>query len=322
MSITNFLPDHNGRENLDTFVLRRLYIPKTFNKRIHREVNNVFRYLHEFPDYLKTEGYKGSSKNSIDMIVKGGSLGKCTAVQRTSDMDLVVFFNGYDNMEKFIKEKKKTGGVLDKLSDYMTGNHVSSKHWKEEFRTRDFHIKLKMADGETKYDIKVDIVPAIRVMDRQGCNMDKLYTQMSRQLPNVREHYSACLVQKQRSFTRAQDSTVKRLMKLTKYWKHENDLALNSYTCELLSIDACKEGCRDVTRGFKNVLEKLKTYNNLNVEFSEYYNPDKWRSYFPKDEPYVMDPANPFMNTCKHDLKAGQIRHIEECATDTLNAIK
>ncbi|KAK6173772.1 hypothetical protein SNE40_017172 [Patella caerulea] len=322
MALVTFLPDCNGRESLDTFVLRRLYIPKTFNKRMHREVNNVTRFLHEFPNYLKKEGYKGSSKNSIDMIVKGGSLGKCTAVQRTSDMDLVVFFNGYDSMEKFIKEKKKKDGVLDKLADYMTRDHVNSKHWKVEFKTRDFHINLKMADGETKYDIRVDIVPAIRVMDRQGCDMDKLYKKMSRQLPTVREHYSACLVQKQREFTRGQDSTVKRLMKLTKYWKKENHLHLNSYTCELLSVDACKDGCRNVTRGFKTVLENLKNYNNLNVEFSKYYNPDKWRSYFPKEGPYVMDPANPFMNTCKKNLTADQVKNIEECAKGTFNAIK
>ncbi|KAK6173770.1 hypothetical protein SNE40_017171 [Patella caerulea] len=277
MSLSTILPHHNGRESLDTFTLRSLYIPKTFNKRMHREVNNVTRFLHGFPNYLNKEGYTGPSKNSIDMVVKGGSLGKCTAVQRSTDMDLVLFFNGYDSMETFITDKQKEGGILDKLADYMTGDHVNSKHWKEEFKpNRDFHINLKMDDRETKYDISVDIVPAIRVMDRQGCDLDKLYKKMSLEPPDVREHYSPCLVQKQREFTRRQDSTVKRLMKLTKYWRKENHLDLNSYTCELLSVDACKDGCRNVTQGFKTVLEKLKNYNNLNVEFSKYYNPDKW----------------------------------------------
>ncbi|KAK6169570.1 hypothetical protein SNE40_020599 [Patella caerulea] len=253
------------------------------------------------------------------MIVKGGSLGKGTAVRRTADLDLVVFFNGYSTMEEFIEEKKKPGGILDQFSDYLTAEDIDSKHWIAESRSGPFHITLNMESTETKYDIKVEILPAINVIGRniyEGCNMDPVYVNMARESHDTREHYSPCLVQKQRQFVRGQSSEVKNLIKLIKYWKNENDLEIKSYMCELLAIHVTRQGFSNMRSEFLSVLDLLVNYDSLRITFDEFYQPLKWEKYFPK-APYVIDPASPFQNTCMENITAAEKKKIESCAMNT-----
>ncbi|XP_055954769.1 2'-5'-oligoadenylate synthase 1 [Patella vulgata] len=320
MSLKSYLPDYNGSESLEKFVQRWLHIPKTSDRRLRKELHRIFIYLHDFPAYFNYgNGYTRKTKKTISMIVKGGSLGKATAVRRTADLDLIVFFNGYSSMEKFIEDKTRPGGILDKLSAYLTADDIDSKHWIAEPRSGQFHITLNMEATETRYDIRVEVLPAINVIGSkiyEGCNMDPVYVDMARKSEEIREHYSTCLVQKQRQFVRKQSSGVKNLIKLIKYWKNENDLEIKSYMCELLAVHVARQGYHSMRSGFQGVLDLLVNYDSLKITFSDFYQPMKWEKYFPRS-PYVIDPANPFQNTCMENITVTEKKEIESCAMNT-----
>ncbi|XP_050394113.1 2'-5'-oligoadenylate synthase 2-like [Patella vulgata] len=301
MKLSEYLP-RLGKETLQEFVER--YLGVTYKGRMNRTIDHLQRHLENLPGY------------SIAGTFRGGSMAKCTAVKATSDIDLLVFFDGYRNMQEFIQDKEKEDGILQAIEGHLTTDPVYSKNWKCT-RITDYHVTLEMVE----YPIHVDILPAIQFPLEK---LNAIYNQIKREARSVREHYSVCLAQIQCNFMRNQPRQVHHLVKLLKYWKSENEIELKSYFCELLAVHIFKTKFGknprfDLKEGFILALTQLQNYNSLEITFDDYYRPDTWKDQRPC-KPYVMDPANPFMNTCNQDLDSSAMNKMVTCATYTISA--
>ncbi|KAK6169412.1 hypothetical protein SNE40_020474 [Patella caerulea] len=281
-------------------------MPVVFKNRMNQTIQHLYLHLERLPGF------------SIDRIFRGGSMGKVTAVKTMPDIDLIIFFKGYRSMSSFIKAKDTE--ILPAIEYHLTKSPVYSRHWKHTRTSKGYHVSLEMDE----YKIKVDIVPAINVIGARG-GMAKVYEQIASEPDVIRPHYSACLAPKQCEFMNNQPQQVKTLIKLVKYWKECNNLELKSYLCELLAVhvfrkDLDKDTSFNLKDGMIHVLRYLKKYETLQIKFKDYYVPDHWKLYLPSP-PYVLDPANPFMNTCG-DISRSGVRKIKACARKTLSALK
>ncbi|XP_050394048.2 2'-5'-oligoadenylate synthase 1A [Patella vulgata] len=305
MSRSEFIPNINERETLEHFAARYLKMPVMFKARMNQTIQHLYLHLEKLPGF------------SIDHIFRGGSMGKVTAVKTMADIDLIIFFKGYRSMSAFIKDKDTL--ILPAIKRHLTKDPVYSRHWKCTSTSKGYHVTLEMDE----YKIKVDIVPAIKVIGATG-DMTKVYEKLASEPERARPHYSACLAPKQCKFMNNQPQQVKTLIKLVKYWKESNNLKLKSYLCELLAVhvfrkDLDKNTSFKLKDGMKHVLRYLKTYETLKIKFRDYYVPDHWKQYRPS-QPYVLDPANPFMNTCT--ANSSEVSKIKTCAKKTLSALR
>ncbi|XP_055954780.1 microtubule-associated protein futsch isoform X7 [Patella vulgata] len=303
MKLSEYLP-RLGKETLQEFVER--YLGVTYKGRMNQTIDHLQRHLEKLPDY------------SIAGTFRTGSMAKCTAVKATADIDLLVFFDGYRNMQEFIQDKESDDGILQAIERHLTTDPVYSKNWECTKIARGYHVTVKMVE----YSILVDILPARQY---RMAMRDAIYNQMKREPGSVRNHYSVCLAPIQCDFMKNQPRQVHHLVKLLKYWKSENEIKLKSYFCELLAVHIFKtkldKNVRfDLKEGFVLALTQLQNYNSLEITFSDYYKPDVWKDERPC-KPYVMDPANPFMNTCNQYLDSSDMDRMVTCATNTISAI-
>ncbi|KAK6169417.1 hypothetical protein SNE40_020479 [Patella caerulea] len=303
MKLSEYLPKL-GKETLEEFVER--YLNVSYKARMNQTIDQLQRHLQNLPGY------------SIGEVFRGGSMAKCTAVKTTADIDLIVFFDGYRNMQDFIADKEKDGGILQTIESHLTTVPVLSNSWKCTKIAHPYNVTLKM-DG---CSIRVDILPARQF---RTAALNSMYNEIKRQPASVRPHYSVCFARTQCEFMRRQPRQVHYLVKLLKYWKSENVIGLKSYFLELLAVHIFKTKLGkdtkfDLQEGFRLALIEIQNYNSLEITFDDYYRPETWKDLRPC-KPYVMDPANPFMNTCYQHLDSRAMDRMVTCATNTILAI-
>ncbi|XP_050405319.1 2'-5'-oligoadenylate synthase 1-like isoform X2 [Patella vulgata] len=310
------LPGYNGG-SLEKFIDDVVRPPSGFLADLHGAVDIIVRRLHLLPG------------NSVQKIVQTGSLGKGTAVQQSCDADLVLFLNGYDSMEEFLTRRQRILADIEKWlqqpADQITRMTIKRRTqynltYNCEVRYRGKTVKLEM-----------DILPAIDVFRSKSGGerpIRQVYEEMKSKPENVRSNYSVSFCEKQKAIFRSENSKVKDLIRLLKYWKMKNSRSewkLSSYCCEVIGVYVYCEKLNKKTNfkmidGFRLALEMLSKFDNKRLTFSNYYDPNEteWVNLFPMTATYIMDPANPFSNTGPRE---NEIRKIKRCAAETLASL-
>ncbi|XP_050404481.2 2'-5'-oligoadenylate synthase 2 isoform X2 [Patella vulgata] len=185
-------------------------------------------------------------------------------------------------------------------------------------RKTDFHVEFKI-DIIDLGSVDVDIVPAMDVISQHD-DMNSLYDEMmSKDNPDIRDHYSACLCEKQIKLIGVKPAKVKDLIRLLKYWYKSNNLDLKSYFCEVIGLHVHQKYLNNVNnfkmkKGFVKALELLADFKNLTII------PDGFSQWFKYDDLsiiYVVDLVNPFSNTVPRNAQ----RKIEDTANKTIHQI-
>ncbi|XP_055955311.1 2'-5'-oligoadenylate synthase 1 isoform X2 [Patella vulgata] len=312
-----YLGGYERGESLEKFIDREIRPPNDFKDRVNQTVDQLVRYLHRMPGY------------SIQEVVKSGSLGKGTSILSDADADMVVFFNGYKNIESLIKDKPQ---IIRDVRQYMCNPKQgwlswifqSKPEWMDSIHVlkyNEYFIKFMVYvqyKGRSE-SVEVDVLPALDVVAKHGGNMQSVYREMQNKSSHVREHYSVCFCKKQLAMIRPKPAKVKDLIRLLKYWKRTNGLDMTSYCCEVMGLYIFDTYLNsktnfDMKTGFYTAMELFSSYRQLQITIPGIYNTDNtWFSFFFKTT-YILDPVNPFSDTSSHDVYC-----IERCAKATLN---
>lgn len=287
-----------------------------FIKRVVRPDKEFLQEIGEVIDTIVTALQEKSEEIGIKEIIKGGSFGKGTAIKGKSDIDLLVVIKDFEvkdlkraitkrnlltKMGKMFEEAVEEGGALCKFIK-KTGYSVQ------------FQLKTSQFDNEWH---DVDILP-IADLDVDS-EIDEIYSEMEAKTDFDRTFYSGSLVKLQIDFVKHQSAKLKDVIRFIKYWKKMNKLDLVSYSIELIVINVWENTNLPEEQSLKQliiaVLTELMNFRTFAISWDDNYDSD---DYEQMDEPYIRDPANPFMDVIYHtnterefnriETQAGQIR--------------
>ncbi|XP_013391360.2 2'-5'-oligoadenylate synthase 1-like [Lingula anatina] len=282
-----------SESEVEKFISRYLQPDEDFSRACGVAIDRLVRYL-------QTE-----VSVDVDSVIKGGSLGKGTALKDKSDIDCVVFINYVGDLRSSIRAM--SGQWLQETIEKI---RRCLRNWKSlpEFEVvgETMHaVKLRYKRGSFTCD--VDLLPAIDIL-KKG-TPQQVYDAMKSLSPHLREYCSAPLVQLQVEFVKRQQPVVKDLIRFVKHWRKERfrdchvskSRLPSSYLLELLCIKVWEMTGRpwtmDKRQGLKAVMSLLTERSHQRVEWSENYNPSK----YPLSSTFdllVRDPANPLNDLC------------------------
>ncbi|KAK3100245.1 hypothetical protein FSP39_016906 [Pinctada imbricata] len=229
-------------------------------------------------------------------VIKGGSLGKGTAVKNRSDADLVVFLSDpqYDSIAKMKKEMSRVRTVLRRFLEDHGECQITGE--------TQFAVKVQLS-CHSGYDLDVDILPTCNILATKS--PEAVFSEMRQKSDADKRFYSAPLVKLQMEFVERKISSVTKLRTLVrtvKFWRKtafEESSARRlpvSYPLELITIGEWEDAGRprdfDIRKGFYRVLDALTKYQNFRKVWNDNYD----SQFNVHSAPYVMDPANPFNN--------------------------
>lgn len=244
-------------------------------------------------------------------VIKGGSLGKGTAVKGKSDIDLTLMLANYKEVHVLSREMR---AILELLEDYL-GKYGGSVKILGKTR-HSVQVELSCHANHTH---SVDILPAVDILPNLSMGKDSikfelrwLYAAIGHQDRKAQSFYSASLGPLQIELTRPLPTKLKSLIRLVKYWKKEKlapqtgEHLPTSYVLELVTLNAWmragKPEAFNMTRALHAVLTSLVNHLRFRVVFDgslAFY--DKAQ---PEKTPYIMDPCNPY-----NDVYHGYFRH-------------
>ncbi|XP_044163909.1 2'-5'-oligoadenylate synthase 3-like isoform X2 [Acropora millepora] len=280
--------DFRNSSTVNSFISSTLQLDEANRNAVSESVDVLYRYLQQNLPSL-----------SINMLVKGGSVGKGTAVKDKADIDCVVFLNNVKTMKEHQRKLQDTKDDLESCLKQSPYRKVITIKQQTKFAVK-FRLDLSR-------EFEIDLLPTFSTDQ----SLEELYKEMIGCTPEDRKYYSAHFVGLQVEFVKGQPSIVKDLIRLVKYWRKtcieetgETRLP-SSYPLELITIHCWEKAGKpesfDIRAGFKAVLQQLVEYCDINVRWYINYNRDSHKGRIKrmsKSRPFVLDPANPTNNVC------------------------
>ncbi|XP_076103136.1 2'-5'-oligoadenylate synthase 1A-like [Mytilus galloprovincialis] len=301
--------DRNPGESLESFIDRVVNPDSSY-------VSETKQVIHTVAELMKSK----SVNHKIGSTVKGGSLGKGTAVRGRSDADLLFVYTDISSIEML---KSELPALLEELHSVLDRSpHIINSVNHTPF-TIQFDIEVNKKPNE------VDLLPIIQLDtgDRSRAKMNPIYQKMKAR-EDLREYYFKCLAPLQVDFVSKEDEKIKRSIRLLKYWIKTREHVLKSYAAELLVIKAYEEmgkpptGKMETLDLMKVVFTKLSDLENLEVSWDKYYRPSSYYKPLPSP-PYILDPAFPYHNLTRQTSGTdAEYAHLERDAKIFLANLK
>lgn len=214
--------------------------------------------------------------------VKGGSVGRGTAITGCTDADVVFFLQGLppSQHEKWLPPMlKSVAGILkENLADACIQATDDSVH----LRMKDFSVNLRFSSVFESY------TKALEALGEQG--------------PETRKFYASALAKERVQFIARQPPQVKVTMRLLKWWREQQEWSSKlSYPkddiLELMVVySAVQSKPSDQHVAIANVMSLLSCFNEMRIVWSNYYSKDDVWTPLLRQRPLLMDPTNPFVN--------------------------
>ncbi|XP_052782515.1 2'-5'-oligoadenylate synthase 3-like [Mya arenaria] len=262
--------------DLDDFISSEIQPDSSFLAGTSQSVDHLVTLLqHNVPARLRPS-----------RVIKGGSLGKGTAVKGKSDIDMTLIMSKYSNVRDLVRDMPD---ILSELEESLQ------------------HVPEISVDGKTRHAVQisfgessVDILPAVDVT--KEITLDEVYRKMTGSDASVKDFYSASLAPLQTELVRNLPTKVKSLIRLIKYWNKEKVKPMllsrcpTSYLYEVIIMDRWVKTGRpdsfDMTRAAHDVLTSLKNNRDFKILTTELAKYDR-RVADIRAETYIMDPCNP-----------------------------
>ncbi|XP_069792257.1 uncharacterized protein [Narcine bancroftii] len=316
--------------DLDGYIFTFLQPDERFLKQVGETIDKICSFLKE----LRNPSIK------IGKTVKGGSLGKGTALRNGSDADLVIFLNNFKCFEDQKRNRVEiliTIRMLLESCEKRLGHEIIMSEPKiippgSSPRSLNFQFR----STESSDSIEVDVLPAFDALGQETWIPPNPW--VYDKLIKTRERggeFSTCFTELQRNFVKTCPAKLKGLIRLVKYWYTEHvrrqfKCQLNrgeflppKYALELLIIyawESAKMGNKFKTaEGFRTVLELIVQYQNLwifwttNYNFNSHHVAEFLKDKLQEKRPVILDPADPTGNVAgnaRWDLVA---RAASEC---------
>jgi len=247
---------------------------RSFNSRVAQALSTVKEVVEE-KTFL-----------NVVEVVKGGSVGKGTAITDCEDAELVFFVKGLP-----------TEGHAKWLPPLLR----SVQSTLQENISADVATKIECTDDSVQMKVKDTITVALRFSPAFDSYV-KTVQALGALGPYARKPFEPSFVKERTQFVAKQPGHVKVTMRLLKWWRDQQawSCALtkpSDFVLELIAIYASQQ-CGKVTQAqmIANCMSLLSRFDQLRVVWSNYYDPSDVWSPLMLQKPLLMDPVNPFSN--------------------------
>ncbi|XP_075852738.1 2'-5'-oligoadenylate synthase-like protein 2 [Microcebus murinus] len=251
-------------------------------------------------------------------VVKGGSTGKGTTLNYSSDLDLVLFLSCFSS---FWQQALVRGIILNFLEEKLLhcSRSLAYKITVAQHRggTRaPRSLSLQVQSRKNSPVVKVDLLLAFNALG-SFCPDSKPAPEIYENLITSAGHpgeFSSSFTELQRHFVKSCPAKLKSLLQLVKHWflqclkpKYPRVALPPKYALELLTIYAWEMGTNksenfEMDEGFVAVMELLTDYQDICIYWTKYYDfqNDVVRNFIKQKlkecRPIILDPADPTNN--------------------------
>jgi len=264
-----------GSDSQEYLDLHNTISGRSFNSKVVQILNDIVEVVTE------------KSFLNISEVVKGGSVGKGTAISGTTDAEVVFFLKGMPKGQ----QSKWLPPLLKAVAAVLT-QHLSNEHGVEGICPTDdsVHMKVKgCVEVELRFSPDFEsFSEVIQAMGQQG--------------PDIRKHFNTSLVKEQVQFVSKQPGQVKVTMRLLKWWRNQQRWTSPLTTpsdeiLELLAVySALQTKPRDQKMAIANAMSLMARFEELRIVWSNYYSKEDIWSPLLQQRPLLMDPVNPYLN--------------------------
>jgi len=219
-------------------------------------------------------------------VVKGGSVGKGTAITDCEDAELVFFVKGLPTEG----HKKWMPSLLRSVEAVLQANLSADEAADIEVTETSVRVNVR---NQVTVDLKFS--PAF---DSYASTVQALGASG----PDARKPFEASFVKERTQFVAKQPGNVKVTIRLLKWWREQQawSCALtrpSDYVIELIAIYAYQQ-CGKLTQSqmIANCMSIFARFDQLRVMWSNYYDQKDVWSPLMMQRPLLMDPVNPFAN--------------------------
>ncbi|KAM5237758.1 2'-5'-oligoadenylate synthase-like protein 2 [Ctenodactylus gundi] len=254
-------------------------------------------------------------------VVKSGSTGKGTALNHSSDLDMVLFLSCFTSFQDQARlQAFVIDFIVDKLelcSESLAYNITVVHHRPGPRAPRS--LTLKVQSKKNSDVVHMDVLLAFDALG--SFHLD------SKPAPEIYENlitsyshpgeFTSSFTELQRHFVKGRPVKLKNLLRLVKFWykqyvkpKHRGVALPSKYALELLTIYAWELGTDEsknfsMSEGFVAVMKLLQDYERLCVYWTKYYDfqSEIVRNFikrqFKECRPIILDPSDPTNNVGK-----------------------
>jgi len=271
-SDTRVAESSDSQEYLD---LHNTISGRSFNSKVAQTLNDIVEVVTE------------KSFLNISQVVKGGSVGKGTAITDTTDAEVVFLLKGMPAGQ----QSKWLPPLLKAVAAVLT-EHLKDGHGVEGICTTDDSVHMKVK-GCVNVDLRFS--PDFETYS-------EVIQAMGQQRPDMRKHFKAALVKEQVQFVSKQPGQVKVTMRLLKWWRNQQrwSSALTTPSDELLELiavySALQTKPRDQRTAIANAMSLMARFEELRIVWSNFYGKEEIWSPLLQQRPLLMDPVNPYVN--------------------------
>jgi hypothetical protein len=213
----------------------------------------------------------------IEEVVRGGPIGRGTALVGNEEAELVIFVRGLPPAQHDKWLPRLNQAVATSLeSKVLEPVTVTSKHVTVGRTT------IKLSPVFESYSMAVQ---ALGVLG-----------------PDSRQYFDAAFVKERNSFIGKQPGNVKAIMRLLKWWREQQSFSCDltrpsDELLELLAIYVSQQcGKQTLSEGVANCMAVLARLGDLRAVWTNFYTAsDVWAPLMAQ-RPLLMDPVNPFRN--------------------------
>jgi len=224
---------------------------------------------------------------NVDHIVKGGSVGKGTAIPGASDAEVVFFVKGIPVTGQDTWLPPLLRSVLGVLSDGVGADQGVEN--------------IQIIGDALQMSVQGLITVAVR-FSPVFQSYAKIIKSLGEQGLESRRFFTTTLAKESTLFISQQPKTVKMTIQLLKWWRDQQNWSDNIFrpTNEMLELMAVYSAVQtkpaDQRTAIANVMALLCQFSELRIVWSNYYSKDDVWAPLLRQRPLLMDPTNPFVN--------------------------
>jgi len=221
---------------------------------------------------------------NVDHIVKGGSVGKGTAIPGASDAEVVFFLKGMPVTGQDMWLPPLLKAVFGVLSESLDG------------------VQNMQIIGDSLQMTVQDLITVDVRFSPVFQSYAKVIKSLGEQGLESRKFFTTTLAKESTLFISQQPKAVKMTIQLLKWWRDQQNWSdsIMRPTNEMLELMAVYSAVQtkpaDQRTAIANVMALLCQFSDLRIVWSNYYSKDDVWAPLLRQRPLLMDPTNPFVN--------------------------
>ncbi|KAM9194879.1 2'-5'-oligoadenylate synthase-like protein 2 [Dugong dugon] len=305
-------------DRLDNFGRHSLQPQGDWKEEVQDAWQRIERFLREerFRDELILD-----QEVRVLKVVKGGSSGKGTTLNYSSDVDMVLFLSCFSSFQNQAQLRKDVITLIQEKLDHCCKSlayHISLV-WPREGARAPRSLSLQVQSKKSSEAIRVDVLPAFDALGPfcpDAKPSPEIYEDLITSAGQPGE-FSSSFTELQRHFVKSCPTKLKSLLRLVKHWylqffkpKYRKVPLPSKYALELLTIYAWEIGTEKsvnfhMDEGFVAVMKLLRDHEDICIYWTKYYDfqnevvrnciKQKLKEY----RPVILDPADPTNNLGK-----------------------